>query len=371
MKNDAGKIGLRGLLRAAAILIVLFAAGALGAIVFTQIRAQSVPADLAQSPMVAAKSEPSAPAAASSPAANVLAANPMSGVQVPPMQSAPPIATVKPTGQPPPVNGNELSIPRQAPPASSALTLPARSMLDSARSRGATSYLQSHRLPFVTAQVYRDASGAPAYLMLSGKVATEFGKQDAGTKARKFLNAPNLALENQIQIDPGVQAAAKPMPNQGGELKLPGVFKGCWELVSDRQASPVRLLPGAREGCVYTQDSGRFCYQRTASGDFEPTFSSLRLKPGMYGNQADQWSRVELVSTDGVDSMRMRFLLHHSDSPGGIPFLSANNAIDETHSLSCRVTGDTMRCQDDEVGHMYGSPWCEAMHSDEFRRVVD
>lgn len=158
---------------------------------------------------------------------------------------------------------------------------------------------------------------------------------------------------------------------QPGVLKLPSVFKGCWQLVSDRQAGPVRILPGAPAGCLYTQDSGRFCYQRVAGGDYEPTFSSLRLKPGLYGVQNDEWSRVDLLSTDGVDSMKMRFLLHHDQSAQVIPFLfAARSTIDETHELNCTVHGDMMRCRDREFGRLSGVPWCIAIHNDEFHKVA-
>ncbi|MHB8384580.1 MAG: hypothetical protein ACYDC3_19850, partial [Candidatus Binataceae bacterium] len=295
----------------------------------------------------------------------------MSGAGLQPEPFSPQMPAAGPPAQPSHPQGNELSLPRQPPLPSSALTLPEESTLDAARSRDATAYLKAHRLPFVTAQVYRGAGGAPAFLMLSGKVATDFGKQDAERKTLGFLGTPSLALDNQIQIDPGIETATNPAPSQTGELKLPSVFRGCWELAIDRQDGPVRLLPGASEGCAYTHDSGRFCYQRTASGDFEPTFSSLRIKRGLYGNQSNEWSRVELVSTNGVDSMQMRFLLHHSDTAGVLPFFSSREAIDESHELSCIVAGDTMRCEDREIGHLGGRPWCEAMHSDDFQKVAN
>jgi hypothetical protein len=370
MKRNAGQLEIRAIVRLAAILLVLFAIGAGGAILFVRMRGNTELA--ASSPMAAAPEAPAPSAVFSPPPANAIAANPMSGIGAPPMRSSVQMPAAQPMAQPTHAQENELHIPRQTPPSSGSLTLPAQSMVDAARSRDATNYLHSHRLPFVTAKVYRDAKGAPAFLMLAGNVATEFGKADAERKVRDFLGVPDLALANQIQINPGIGTGNNPAPKQGGELKLPSVFKGCWELVNDRQDGPVHLLPGARTGCVYTQDSGRFCYQRTAAGEYAPTFSSLRLKAGLYGHQADEWSRVELLSTDGVAAMRMRFLLHHSDSAGVLPFgFSSREAIDETHELSCRVSGDTMYCEDRELGNLGGQPWCEAMHSDEFRRVVN
>jgi hypothetical protein len=103
-----------------------------------------------------------------------------------------------------------------------------------------------------------------------------------------------------------------------------------------------------------------------------PSFSSLSLTPGLYGTQTEQWSRLELVSTDGVASMRMRFLLHHKEAGGsffGFVF-STPTAIDETHEFSCRVEGDTMHCEDREFGRIAGQPWCDAAHLDEFKRVA-
>jgi hypothetical protein len=281
-----------------------------------------------------------------------------------PMQTAPAI--------PAPGQKNELQIPQQSPPASSSLTLPAQSMLDAARSRDATDYLHSHRLPFVTAKVF-SRGGEPASLTLSGQVATEFGREDAEHKALKFLGTQGLAIDNQIQLEPNLATREIPPANQNSVLKLPSVFNGCWELVNDQQNGPVRLQPGASEGCVYTHDSGRFCYQRGADGNYVPSFSSLRLTPGLYGTQTEQWSRLELVSTDGVASMRMRFLLHHKEEGGsflGFVF-STPTAIDETHEFSCRVEGDKMHCEDREFGRIAGHPWCDASHLDEFKRLAN
>jgi hypothetical protein len=306
--------------------------------------------------------------------ANALVADATSGNSPPSRQSPMQIPMQTAPAMPTPAHKNELQIPQQPPPASSALTLPAQSMLDAARSRGATDYLHSHRLPFVTAKVFSRA-GEPASLTLSGQVATEFGREDAERKALKFLSVgtQRMALDNQIQVEPNLATREIPPGDQNSVLKLPRVFNGCWELVNDQQNGPVRLQPGAPEGCLYTHDSGRFCYQRGADGNYVPSFSSLRLTPGLYGTQTEQWSRLELVSTDGVASMRMRFLLHHKEEGGsffGFVF-STPTAIDETHEFSCRVEGDTMHCEDREFGRIAGQPWCDAAHLDEFKRVAN
>ena len=361
MKRKSGMPKRGRLMRAALGLLALFAIGAVGAMLFVRMRGN--PEVATESPLA-----PMRPAAPPSAPANALVANslpaPLSGQA--PAQIPMPVASALPT----PAQKNELQIPRQQPPAASALTLPPQANLDQARSRDATNYLHAHRLPFVTVKVFSSASGVPAFLTLSGQVASDFGRDDAENQARKFLNTPDLALDNQIQVDPKLAARDIPPGNPAATLKLPSVFNGCWELVTDQQDGPVRLLPGASAGCVYTHDSGRFCYQRGADGNYVPSFSSLRLAPGLYGTQTDEWSRLELVSTDGVASMRMRFLLHHSDNAGVFPFLfSTPSAIDETHEFSCRVEGDTMHCTDQELGLMGGQPWCDATHIDEFRRV--
>jgi hypothetical protein len=390
VKANPAKSRWRGPIRAAIILIALFVLGAGGAMLFLRIHSRLKLAS--SSPMAALpggapaaslsnpNSQPGSPGAEApnpeAPAANpgALAANPMSAAGGAASSMAPAVAP--PPAQQPlpptPAPENELHLPQQKPPSSNALNLPTESMFDAVRSRAATDFLKSHHLPFVTARVFSDSTGAPAFLMLAGKVATDFGKQDAARRVRDFLGRPGLALDNRIQVDPKLASTTIPVPRPGAVIQLPSVFRGCWQLVSDHQDGPVHLLPGARAGCVYTHDSGRFCYQRTPSGAYEPTFSSLRLKTGLYGRQSDEWSRVELLSTDGVDSMKMRFLLHHSDSASVIPFLfSSREGILETHELTCQVSGDLMHCEDRELGDLDGQPWCEAMHIDEFRKVAN
>src|SRR5579862_1514556 len=367
--RDFGKRKRNPSLLVAIVLLALFAIGAGAAMLFMRTRAN--PEIAVQSPLVAMLP---APPLSSTPPANALLADATSSNSSPPANPAPMQLPMQPApSMPPSPPKNELQIPQQQPPASSALTLPAQSMLDAARSRSTTDYLHSHRLPFVSARVFRDASGVPASLTLSGQVASEFGREDAQRKALKFLGTQNLALDNQIQVEPNLATREVPPGNQNSVLKLPSVFNGCWELVNDQQNGPVQLQPGAPEGCLYTHDSGRFCYQRGANGNYVPSFSSLRLTPGLYGTQTEQWSRLELVSTDGVASMRMRFLLHHKEQAGsffGLLF-STPTAIDETHEFSCRVAGDTMHCEDRELGRIAGQPWCDASHLDEFRRVAN
>ncbi len=72
---------------------------------------------------------------------------------------------------------------------------------DSARSGTLTSYLQSHRLPLVGAQVLTDGSGNQQ-VVLYGFVASDFGRQDAADKARRYLHNPNAPVINRIAVRP-------------------------------------------------------------------------------------------------------------------------------------------------------------------------
>lgn len=69
------------------------------------------------------------------------------------------------------------------------------------QSRDLTSYLHSHRLPLVGAQVLRESDGGRR-VILFGFTATDFGKQDAVTKARRFLKDREIAVSNRIKVRP-------------------------------------------------------------------------------------------------------------------------------------------------------------------------
>lgn len=66
------------------------------------------------------------------------------------------------------------------------------------------SYLHHHRLPYVDAVVRSDRTGALRSVQLSGLVATEHGKQDAESKARYYLNAQEVSINNRIRVDPAL-----------------------------------------------------------------------------------------------------------------------------------------------------------------------
>jgi hypothetical protein len=64
-----------------------------------------------------------------------------------------------------------------------------------------TKYLHTHHLPLVSAQLLAKPDGA-RQLVLYGFTATDFGKQDAVTKSRRFLNDSAIAISNQIKVRP-------------------------------------------------------------------------------------------------------------------------------------------------------------------------
>src|SRR6202023_4200463 len=64
-----------------------------------------------------------------------------------------------------------------------------------------TSYLQGHRLPLVGGQVLANGSG-DKQIILYGFVASDFGKQDATDKARRYLHNANVTVINRIAVRP-------------------------------------------------------------------------------------------------------------------------------------------------------------------------
>jgi hypothetical protein len=71
---------------------------------------------------------------------------------------------------------------------------------DTDQSARLTDYLHAHRLPLVGAQVLDSQSGRS--VLLYGYTATDFGKNDAETKARRFLRDNEVAISNRIRVRP-------------------------------------------------------------------------------------------------------------------------------------------------------------------------
>jgi hypothetical protein len=109
------------------------------------------------------------------------------------------------------------------PPASTTPPPPLKdASVDKSQSSALTDYLKSHRLPLVGARVLVSPSGQ-RQLMLYGFVASEYGKDDAEAKARKYLNDPGIGVDNQIKVQPQLanstsnpSAASTYDPSMGG-----------------------------------------------------------------------------------------------------------------------------------------------------------
>jgi len=78
---------------------------------------------------------------------------------------------------------------------------PLDSMSDQELSDRITGYLHRNLLPLVQANVQRDPSGQRK-IVLSGFVASSYGKNDAVTKVMSYLNNPGWPVSNYIRISP-------------------------------------------------------------------------------------------------------------------------------------------------------------------------
>ncbi len=104
---------------------------------------------------------------------------------------------------------------------------------DRTTSDALTRYLHNHRLPFVAAQVSAGAHG-PHQVMLYGFVATDFGKQDAETRVRRYLGDPRTVVVNHIRVDPSVRHLRNnaPLSQPDQNVNLPPTED--WERTVDK-----------------------------------------------------------------------------------------------------------------------------------------
>ncbi|HMD04135.1 MAG TPA: hypothetical protein VKG68_02600, partial [Candidatus Binatus sp.] len=77
-------------------------------------------------------------------------------------------------------------------------------VIDQGTSDAITKYLHMNELPMVTAQ-FSTSPGGRKQLILSGFVATQFGRTDAERIATGYLNDPNVNMVDQILLDPHVE----------------------------------------------------------------------------------------------------------------------------------------------------------------------
>jgi hypothetical protein len=79
--------------------------------------------------------------------------------------------------------------------------------VDQGQSQALTDYLKTHHLPLVGAQVLAATDGE-RQVILFGYVATDYGKGDAESKARRYINNSAVTVDNRIKIEPSLAKSA-------------------------------------------------------------------------------------------------------------------------------------------------------------------
>jgi hypothetical protein len=82
-------------------------------------------------------------------------------------------------------------------------------VIDQGTSDAITKYLHMNELPMVTAQ-FSTSPGGSKQLILTGFVATQFGRNDAERIANAYLNDPSVNIVDQILLDPHVEDLRPP-----------------------------------------------------------------------------------------------------------------------------------------------------------------
>ena len=82
-------------------------------------------------------------------------------------------------------------------------------MIDQGTSDAITKYLHMNELPMVTAE-FSTSPGGSKQLILTGFVATQFGRNDAERIATAYLNDPSVNMVDQILLDPHVEDMRPP-----------------------------------------------------------------------------------------------------------------------------------------------------------------
>ena len=87
-------------------------------------------------------------------------------------------------------------------------------VIDQGASDALTRYLHLNSLPMVTAQFSTSPDGIKQ-LILTGFVATQFGRRDAERIATAYLNDPSVNMVDQILVDPHVEDMRSASPGSG------------------------------------------------------------------------------------------------------------------------------------------------------------
>ena len=107
-------------------------------------------------------------------------------------------------------------------------------IIDQGTSDALTKYLHMNELPMVTAQ-FSTSPGGSKQLILTGFVATQFGRNDAERIAFGYLNDPSVNMVDQILLDPHVE-------------DLRGGQQGSGTAGSQSQSSPDQLWNKTMQG---------------------------------------------------------------------------------------------------------------------------
>jgi hypothetical protein len=109
-------------------------------------------------------------------------------------------------------------------------------VIDQGTSDALTKYLHQSELPMVTAEFSTSPTGSKQ-LILTGFVATQFGRNDAERIATGYLNDPSVKMVDQILLDPHVEdmrgstqgsAAGSRSPNSPDQLwnkTMQGIYR--------------------------------------------------------------------------------------------------------------------------------------------------
>ena len=88
-------------------------------------------------------------------------------------------------------------------------------VIDQGTSDALTKYLHMNELPMVTAE-FSTSPGGSKQLILTGFVATQFGRNDAERIATAYLNDPSVNMVDQILLDPHVEDMRGTQPGSAG-----------------------------------------------------------------------------------------------------------------------------------------------------------
>ena len=225
---------------------------------------------------------------------------------------------------------------------------------DALLSSKASDYLHEHRLPFVSAQVFRDTSGRPESVVLTGRVRTQFGKQDAERKVGQFLNA-SVHFDNQLSIEPSLSVPLGGQPLSA--TTIPEAFFGCW-LGSSSNGHYGALEPGYQYlgGCprgVEVPSTSELCIAKTQEGGFEITSQAASAPLPNFRSHTD------LTSSNGSIHINFRTASSYDMSGGGGLFGLAGSDVTVAGSSGCDLLHDAsvLSCDESDLYSCNGLPW--------------